>query len=1247
MTNLPSTSTLITDDQSLLQPDEVALLSQFELAGEIDVLQMISTGHSGARVFLANITFHNSTLQRTHGGPNFVKIDAAWRIREEAYNHNIAASALRAGIPALIGGEIGPLNDRAAIVYAPAAGSVLRVHSLTKLVTSEDYPPEYVADFLREVMNVLTVWNDKPKPISLPPYDWFIRTLNTGSKSHDRPREAAQLGLEITGGTPTRIFLNMIGRSLPNPAVFVAQPELWRGPDRRLTGLLGRLHGDLHGENILCNLTDDNLRPWLIDFARFLPEDSLFYDLAYLEIDIATERLCEAGIEDWRQYLEPAAKALTVPPREYPARDVPNATYRCMLPIRQHLRQIIEGQASTALSEQYQVVWWLTLAGVAMLYARRERYANRPQRLFGYLYAAYALETAFRLLGFAVGGPSQEVDMARLMGEAHINALRDHEIAYAEALIEQVKALDASVVDLEGAQGELPTRPEPRLSDRVRLRLRENVALPLQMTVSGQQRMADHAPRPPINVRETVRQTNRVILLGEPGSGKTALLLRLLLDYARDLRENRSRLIPVFLPLSQYTGRTEADFVTFAQSQMAEYAPLLATRFQALLDSERVILLGDGLNEMPRLTDYALRSVKAVLRRAARVVVTCRLNDYTNLGLAGMEGFSVITLRELTPPLIYQIISQHLIQDQHGHWAPLTDAQKKYLWQDLLRGSDDLIRAWEKMEAAGTAQYFWSTPPAERVLADTQEIPNVTELMKTPTLPGITELNFREREARRQAINEGRGMMLLCRSPYLLTLIIDMYAAKGRISSSAGAIFREYIDSLFEREREDRHRRGEVWPLDHDWHLVKVLARLANEMHFARAANAISRDEAISILEGESTLSLLAHLNLLHDNGASVQFAHSLLQDHFAGYELESAMQRNFPASMYWRNENWWKATPHDYVVMMLLGSYADRPDQVNRMIQWLMPAQPKLVLQYLSSNFTTSQKVPREVKRALIASAQEKANGPLVGSRDAAYRVLGLMHADKRPGTYLREEDGLPDIAWLPVHAAPSSIAVTRPRGMSMMPSFYIGKYPVTYAQYSAFLEAPDGYPLPRWWGESLPYRTGAHRQRWPISNHPVENVSWYAAVAFCRWLTYRLKAAGYAPPHFGQAWEVRLPTEAEWQQAATNGDSREYPYGGAYVPDAANILSVIGQTCAVGIFSRDCAPSGAYDMAGNVYEWTAEYFDTAHSGEDDGKALRVARGGSWKSAPHYASARARHGLAPQHTDDLTGFRVVLAKTE
>ncbi|MCB0033911.1 MAG: SUMF1/EgtB/PvdO family nonheme iron enzyme, partial [Anaerolineales bacterium] len=204
----------------------------------------------------------------------------------------------------------------------------------------------------------------------------------------------------------------------------------------------------------------------------------------------------------------------------------------------------------------------------------------------------------------------------------------------------------------------------------------------------------------------------------------------------------------------------------------------------------------------------------------------------------------------------------------------------------------------------------------------------------------------------------------------------------------------------------------------------------------------------------------------------------------------------------------------------------------------------------------------------------------------------------------------------------------------------FALSQYPITYAQFSSFVEASD-FQDERWWFDMPQEKTvyGVHeylkqlrRQQFRAWNHPREHVSWYQAVAFCRWLSDKI---GY---------KVSLPYEYEWEIAARYHDGRRYSYGDNFEVDKSNTReSKIGLTTAVGIYPHGHNENlNLFDLTGNVWEWCQNKATAPNEGiVDDSGTQRVLRGGSFFEEKFHASTTARNSCHPMLSDDHYGFRV------
>jgi formylglycine-generating enzyme required for sulfatase activity len=254
---------------------------------------------------------------------------------------------------------------------------------------------------------------------------------------------------------------------------------------------------------------------------------------------------------------------------------------------------------------------------------------------------------------------------------------------------------------------------------------------------------------------------------------------------------------------------------------------------------------------------------------------------------------------------------------------------------------------------------------------------------------------------------------------------------------------------------------------------------------------------------------------------------------------------------------------------------------------------------------------------------------------RASLWRTLGRIGLDDRQGVAVR--NGLPNIDWV---AIPAGQFGEKEKIVSL-PEFCIARYPITNSQYQCFIDA-GGYDAPEWW-EGLAGHPAPRCPQWDYPNHPRETVSWYESVAFSRWLDARLRANGALPP----GWEVRPPTEQEWEKAARGTDGREYPWG-EYADGRANVdesasggPNNLRRTSAVGIYPNGASPFGVPDMAGNVWEWCLNKSNKPIDHSLDGIDSRVRRGGSWYGDRRLCRCAIYYIDQPEHRSGTCGFRV------
>ncbi len=201
----------------------------------------------------------------------------------------------------------------------------------------------------------------------------------------------------------------------------------------------------------------------------------------------------------------------------------------------------------------------------------------------------------------------------------------------------------------------------------------------------------------------------------------------------------------------------------------------------------------------------------------------------------------------------------------------------------------------------------------------------------------------------------------------------------------------------------------------------------------------------------------------------------------------------------------------------------------------------------------------------------------------------------------------------------------------------FWMSKYEVTLEQWKMFIKETKYKPIKKdlWGCEDTAKPT------FPQSpNHPVVCVNWFDAKAFAKWLTQKTKI------------NFRLPTEIEWEYACKTSNNHLFSCGEKVDGNTANFWSGFGGkskkdkfkfTSPIGYFSPN--EFGIYDLSGNVWEWTEDWYSTA--GIPERKDKKIIKGGGWESKAKFLRCSTRKGIFPERNYDTVGFRLVAEKVK
>jgi formylglycine-generating enzyme required for sulfatase activity len=685
------------------------------------------------------------------------------------------------------------------------------------------------------------------------------------------------------------------------------------------------------------------------------------------------------------------------------------------------------------------------------------------------------------------------------------------------------------------------------------------------------------------SLNEAVVRYPCVILLGDPGCGKTSTLENLAFEFADDVH-----LLPVPLYLGDLnpSDRLE-EFVTRSWMSLLDNAPLEAEEASAILyrylESGRLLFLIDALNEMPlggyRENCLALRQfIDRWSLSGNRFVVSCRILDYGE----ELSGLQRVEVQPLSDESVHQFIKNELPDNWEALWREFTESGDK-----------------------------------------------------------------------------SRRLLEIARNPYMLTVMIDVFAADGKLVQNRAELMRRFVGILMGWAT----AKGVSKPVSSEAAMAAISVAAFEMQRRSGFGTTSKTDDVIAFMRGDGEagswpvqsydqfLRFAASAKIIEMpvDRKTVRFYHQLLQEFFAAQRvlrldpselselwrsawLESEMpawprpHNNFEPLAPPPSTGWEETT-------ILAAGLAHAEAQ--KLIGALCRSNPILAARCVLEHPAIGQATRAEIADRLYATVADPDVALRV--RIAAGEMLGCL-GDRRAG----------EMALIP--AGKFLMGEGAEQHEVFLRDYQIGRYPVTNAEYARFVSAGGYADRELWtaagWREVGNERNAPRLWQNPRFNKPAQPViglSWYECVAYCRWLRRQTGRIH------------RLPTEAEWEKAARGADGRAYPWGDAF--DARRLNAREGNqkvycSTPIGIYPTGVSPFGLLDCAGNCWEWCATRWKKSFpydADEDEwseayleAQNLRALRGGSWNYEAEVTRCANRFRFEPFGWNDRGGMRLV-----
>ena len=819
-----------------------------------------------------------------------------------------------------------------------------------------------------------------------------------------------------------------------------------------------------------------------------------------------------------------------------------------------------------------------------------------------------------------------------------------------------------------------------------------------QMPHRGDDSAEEEKEQKPISVLQKVIEQRQMVLLGDPGGGKTTFLNHLAYELAWQALQTESELaetllhwpaeeadllpLPVVLRDFAQTIPEESkqkahanDLWVFIEQQLQEQQlGFMIEPLAEMLDKGKVLLLFDGLDEVGNVPQrvYVRNAMQAFCSRYAncRCVVTCRVLAYQ-------------------PPTRPKEVDLRL--NPHAfptvEIAPFDDAK-----------INRFIGAWYDESAQVGAVTDQEAPVMAKRLQQGMQQPDLHRLATNPlmlTVMALVNSHHDQLPTARALLYEETVELLLWRWEHIKSGT-QTHADETTQQKTA-------LKHVLWRLAYDVHNQSDA-QIDGDTNSVSEQAADISAQDLEDAIGLLTQDEYGHPDHNwtQGIIRLMQHRAglLVKRRPGIFSFPHRSFQEYLAGAYLSTQANFATEATKKAKSGSLWRD-----VILLAVGRFVHVSGDMDKPLALIAELCPETALDdpeawrlawlagdvlleiddiWIKQNSAFGRDLHRRVRSRLAALV---AGGHLTPrERAEAGQTLARLGDPRQT---------ISTFTQMPFcYVAAGPFWMWRGDDAHLQEScnypFWISRLAVSNAQYEQFI-ADDGYKNTVYWAEAIQLgkweagkTMGWHNHGWRerpfthgfpfyLPNHPVVGITWFEAVAFTRWLAEKWQHEQILPDN----WTIRLPSATEWEKAARGGllipetpvlasladinwqaeealpyrenpePKRKYPWGNQQITSGhANFsYTQISGTNTLGAFPQSQSPYGAEEMCGNVWEWTRSY-PSAHPHENGTITLEdhiVLRGGAHWSPTRDVTSTAWARRKPYDQNDSYGFRIVI----